>query len=104
MERVKTGVEGFDQLIQGGFPKGSSILSSGGSGCGKTIFATSFIYYGAKNYNESGIFVTIENNVKNLVWNMENFGWDIKPLEEKNLMKIYKVNINTEEDVEEQVH
>jgi len=37
-ERVPTGIQGLDALIEGGFPKGRSILVTGEPGTGKTIF------------------------------------------------------------------
>lgn len=93
MERIKTGIKGLDELIQGGIPKGSSVLLSGGSGTGKTILGLQFIYEGARTLREPGIFITLEGNIKNIIWNMENFNWDIKSLQEKTLMKIYRLNL-----------
>ncbi|HIP74098.1 MAG TPA: ATPase, partial [Euryarchaeota archaeon] len=55
MRRVPTGIPGLDNLIQGGFPSGSTILLSGGAGTGKTIFALQYIYSGAALYNEPGV-------------------------------------------------
>ena len=42
MERIKTGVDGLDDIIEG-FPKGKTILITGDPGCGKTIFSLAFI-------------------------------------------------------------
>lgn len=103
MERVATGVVGFDELVDGGFPLGSTILLSGGSGTGKTIFALTYLYEGAKSFNEPGLFITLEGNLKNIVWNMETFGWDIKPLQDSNKFKIYKMNLHSHENVEMQI-
>ena len=105
MRRVATGVDGLDVLIQGGLPEGSSVLVSGGPGTGKTIWATQFLYKGAKDFNETGLFVTLETNLKNITWNMENFDWDIKSLQDKNLFKIYKLNLSgrRREDIEDQI-
>ncbi|MCR4369261.1 MAG: hypothetical protein NUV67_05135 [archaeon] len=103
MERVKTGIKGFDELIQGGFPLSSTILVSGGAGTGKTIFGLSYLYQGAKNLDEPGLYITLEGNLKNLVWNMETFGWDIKPLQDAGKLKIYKMNLHTQENVEMQI-
>ena len=50
MARVPTGIPGLDELIQGGFLEGATILVSGGAGTGKTIFATQYIYNGAAQY------------------------------------------------------
>ncbi len=106
MNRIKTGIEGLDELIQGGIPEGSCVLVAGGSGTGKTIFGMQFIYNGAAMYNDPGVYVSIETNLKNIIWNMENFNWDIRDLQEKNLMKIYRLNIGyakTREEVQQRV-
>jgi len=103
MKRIPTGVAGFDELIQGGIPEGASVLVSGGAGSGKTIFATSYIYEGARKFGDPGLFVTVEDNLKNIVWNMENFGWDIKSLEQRNLMKIYRMHIDPRKEIEAQI-
>ena len=36
--RIKTGINGLDELIEGGFPEKSTILVSGTPGTGKTLF------------------------------------------------------------------
>jgi KaiC/GvpD/RAD55 family RecA-like ATPase len=94
MKRVPTGIPGLDQLIQGGFPQGSTILVSGGAGTGKTIFALQYIYAGAALYNEPGVFITFEEPPKNLIWNLQNFGWDYVSLNKQGLMKIFKVSVD----------
>ncbi|MFH1696749.1 MAG: ATPase domain-containing protein [Candidatus Diapherotrites archaeon] len=103
MERIKTGVNGLDELVQGGIPQGSTVLVSGGAGTCKTILASSYIYHGAKDYNEPGLYVTLEENIKNISWNIENFGWDIKSLQDKNLMRMYRLHLDPEDDVKKQV-
>lgn len=103
MERVPTGIKGFDEIIEGGLPKGASVLISGGAGTCKTIFTTQYIYNGAKYYKEPGIFVTVESNVKNILWNVENFGWDIRKLEDANLMQVYRLKLDPTKDIQSQV-
>ena len=49
--RTKTGVQGFDEIIFGGIPKGNLVVLSGDPGSGKTVFCFSFLYEGAKRYN-----------------------------------------------------
>ncbi|VVC00436.1 Circadian clock protein kinase KaiC [uncultured archaeon] len=103
MERVKSGVIGLDELIGGGFPLGSTILLSGGAGTGKTIFGLTYLYEGAKKYGEPGLYITTEGNLKNLVWNMEVFGWDIKPLQDEGKLKIYNMKLHSQENVPRQI-
>lgn len=103
VERVQTGIEGLDKILEGGFPRGSTILLSGGAGTLKTITATQYIYNGAKLYNEPGIFVTVEESVKNIGWNIESFSWDIKSLEGKNMMKLYRLKLDPARDIKIQI-
>ncbi len=103
MERIKSGIRGLDELIQGGFPASATILLSGGPGTGKTIFGFSFLYEGAKKFREPGLYITFEENLTNLIWNMESFEWDVQPLQKAGLLRIYKMNIHPHENVEMQV-
>ena len=91
LERVKTGIKGFDELIEGGIPKGSSILIAGSSGTGKSILSMQYLFMGAKQFQEPGVFVTIESNVHTISWDLENFNWDIRAMQDKNLMSIYRI-------------
>lgn len=97
MRRVPTGIPGLDNLIQGGFPTGSTVLVSGGAGTGKTIFALQYVYSGAALYNEPGVFITFEESPKNILWNLQNFGWDYAHLNKERLMKIYRVSVESPE-------
>lgn len=88
IERVKTGISGFDELIEGGFPKKRSILVSGACGTGKTIFATEYLYNGAIKHKEPGILVTLDERPNLIREDCLRFGWDLKKLEESNLLTI----------------
>ena len=61
-ERVKAGVKGLDNMVQGGFVKYSINLVSGPPGTGKTIFGTQFIHEGLKE-GETTMFVTLEEGM-----------------------------------------
>jgi len=98
MERVPTGIPGMDPLLQGGFLEGSSVLLSGGAGSGKTIFATQFVYNGASQYNEPGIYITLEEGTTNIWWNMKSFRWNIAKMQQDNLIKIYRVGMFNPKD------
>jgi KaiC/GvpD/RAD55 family RecA-like ATPase len=80
---VATGVQGLDELISGGFPDGRVILVVGGPGTGKTIFASQFLYKGIDDYQENGIFVSLDEGKDHFYSEMKNFGWDFKKAEEE---------------------
>ncbi len=68
-ERVPTGVEGFDEIIEGGFLPGSINLVSGEAGTGKTMFATAFIANGALMHDENGLIITLEEDRDGIINN-----------------------------------
>jgi circadian clock protein KaiC len=57
LERVKSGINGLDEMMQGGFPFPSTVLVAGSAGTGKTTFALQFLAQGVKD-GEQGIFFT----------------------------------------------
>jgi KaiC/GvpD/RAD55 family RecA-like ATPase len=81
---VPTGVQGLDELLNGGFPEGRVILVIGGPGSGKTILASQFLYNGIYNYDENGIFVSLDEEMDHFYSEMNNFDWDFRKAEEEN--------------------
>ncbi len=84
-ERVPSGIEGLDELIEGGFERNSVILVCGDAGSGKTTLSLQFLYNGATQYNEPGIFITFEESKKSMYKHAMQYGWDLKELEDKGL-------------------
>jgi len=87
-ERVRSGVEGLDRLVEGGFLRGDVILLAGNTGSGKTIFSTQFICKGATAHSEKGVFATFEEDAETLKRNMLGFGFDLKKLEREGLIRV----------------
>jgi KaiC/GvpD/RAD55 family RecA-like ATPase len=80
---VETGVPGLDELLNGGFPERRVILVIGGPGSGKTILGSQFLYNGISNYDENGIFVSLDEEKDHYYSEMQNFGWDFMKAEEE---------------------
>jgi len=87
VKRITTGIEGLDEVLQGGFPKGSMILLGGNPGTGKTIFSGEFLHYGGKNF-ENGLYVSLSEGREAFINNMTSFGLDFEILERENRLKI----------------
>jgi circadian clock protein KaiC len=88
IERIKTGIDGLDTLVQGGLPKGTFAVVTGGPGTGKTIFALQFLANGALKYNEKGLFITAEQNIEDIVSQAKQFGWELDQMENTGKIKI----------------
>lgn len=78
--KIRTLIEGFDDISHGGLPQGRSTLVSGTSGTGKTMLTTQFLYNGITYFNEPGIFVTFEESPTDIIKNSASFGWDLQQL------------------------
>lgn len=87
MTRVKSGIAGFDRLIDDGFPENSVILVSGVPGTGKSIFALQFLAEGMKK-NEVGVYITFENTKEDLIKHAKAIGIDLAAMEKKGLLRI----------------
>jgi len=77
-ERVATGIVGLDPLIEGGFPKGRSILITGEPGTGKSTFALQFLVEGLKR-KEKCVFVTADEEPIDVLEHAASLGWDLEP-------------------------
>ncbi len=89
-KRIKSGISGLDKLMEGGYPKDSVILVSGGPGTGKTIFGLQFIYYGAKN-NEPGVYISFEQEPEQLKNSVKRFNMDFDKLEKEGKVIILRI-------------
>jgi circadian clock protein KaiC len=100
MERVKTGIEGLDQALNGGIPNGNIILISGSAGTGKTLLCLSFVYYGATKFNEPGVYLSTDQTPEEIRVQAKAFGWDLEALEKKKLLRLYHIDITAEKDLQ----
>lgn len=80
VNRIPTGIAGLDDLIQGGLPEGSVNILSGPAGSAKTTIGMQFIYNGALDHEEGGLFLTLEESRDNIITAMQDFGMDLEPL------------------------
>src|SRR4030042_198173 len=75
LEKLPTGIVGFDKVLDGGIPKGRVMLVTGTTGTGKTVFLNEFLYRGITQLNENGVYVTFEEDPKDIIKNVRSFGW-----------------------------
>lgn len=75
-----TGIQGFDEITDGGLPAGRPTLVCGGAGCGKTLFGMEFLVRGATQFNEPGVFMSFEESNDELIKNVSSLGFDLDDL------------------------
>ena len=80
LQKLPTGIPGFDQIADGGLPMNRSTLIAGTAGSGKTVLALQFLLAGATEYDQPGVVVTFEEPPDDLVLNIRSFGWDVQQL------------------------
>src|SRR3989442_9241961 len=89
--RISTGIPGLDSMLEGGFPNGSLITLAGRPGTGKPIFGSQFLYAGAREDSQPGMYVSMLEGRKAYLRNMARLGLDVPPLEKKGLFRFLEM-------------
>jgi circadian clock protein KaiC len=89
-DRAQTGIPDLDSVIDGGFPRKSSVLISGGPGSGKTTMALQYLVNGVVLYNEPGVLISFEQTRESIIAVGRQFGWDIENLEKQHMLFIHE--------------
>ena len=100
LPKALTGIQGLDEITQGGLPRGRPTLICGSAGCGKTLLAMEFLIRGATEYGEPGVFMPFEENAEELAQNVRSLGFDLGKLikQKKLLIDFVKVERNEIEE------
>ena len=80
--RIKSGIEGFDTLVEGGLLQGRQYLLSGTPGSGKSTFGVQFLAAGAL-LGEIGAYVALSENIGTLVEDMSRYNPQIDDMIKK---------------------
>jgi circadian clock protein KaiC len=97
LEKSPSGIQGFDEVLGGGLPKGRPTLLCGSAGCGKTLFAIEFLVRGATQFHEPGVFMAFEENEDDLAKNVLSLGFDLKRLAAQKKIALDYVRIERSE-------
>jgi circadian clock protein KaiC len=80
LPKAPTGIQGLDEITDGGLPRGRPTLVCGGAGCGKTLLAMEFLVRGATRFGEPGVFMAFEETSQDLAANVASLGFDVPHL------------------------
>jgi circadian clock protein KaiC len=97
LEKAQTGIAGFDQITNGGLPKGRPTIVCGGPGCGKTMFAMEFLVRGATEFKEPGVLMTFEETGDEMTKNVASLGFYLKALAARKKLMLDYVKIEPAE-------
>lgn len=95
--KTSTGIQGFDEITNGGLPSGRPSLVCGGAGCGKTLFGMEFLVRGATQFNEPGVFMSFEETNEELIKNVSSLGFDLEKLISEKKIALDHVHIERSE-------
>jgi circadian clock protein KaiC len=96
-ERVSTGVEGLDQILDGGLWRGSSNLIAGPAGSGKTTVGLQFISAAVQS-GERSLYVNFQENPSQLARAVAALGSDLADLQRKGLYLQYSSPVELQID------
>jgi len=85
--KISTGVEGLNKMLNGGIPRGTATLVAGGAGTGKTLLGLHFIIKGIEE-GEPGVIVNFQEAPSQLNAIALGFGWDMRKMEKKGMLKL----------------
>jgi circadian clock protein KaiC len=77
--RMATGIEGLDNILEGGFPPDRIYLVEGDPGTGKTTLGLQFLLEGAR-LGETGLYVTLSETREELISVADSHGWSLDDL------------------------
>ncbi len=97
LPKARTGILGFDEVTFGGLPAGRASLVCGAAGCGKTLFAVTFLVQGATRFGEAGVFMSFEERADDLAANVASLGYDLDGLVAEHRLAIDHVRVERSE-------
>ncbi|MBO2010051.1 circadian clock protein KaiC [Siccationidurans soli] len=97
LPKSPTGIEGLDEITEGGLPLGRPTLICGSAGCGKTLMGIEFLVRGIQEFNEPGVLMAFEETVPELAANVASLGFDLKNLQAQKLLRVDHVHVDRSE-------
>jgi len=85
LSKLPTGIQGFDEVSQGGLPRNRTTLVMGSAGAGKTVFSLQSLVNAARQRREPGIFVAFEESPRQIAENAAAFDWGLPGLPKNKL-------------------
>lgn len=97
LPKAPTGIDGLDDITEGGLPLGRPTLVCGSAGCGKTLLAMEFLVRGVQEFDEPGVFMAFEETAEELTANVASLGFDLPALQAAGKLRLDHVHVDRSE-------
>jgi circadian clock protein KaiC len=97
LEKARTGIQGLDEVTDGGLPRGRTTLIVGGPGTGKTLMGIEFAIKGAAEYGEPAVIMAFEETGEELAANVRSLGYDLNKLVASKKLAVDHVRVERHE-------
>ncbi len=97
LSKCPTGIQGLDEITEGGLPRGRPTLVCGSAGSGKTLLSMEFLVRGITQYEEPGVFVCFEETAEELAANVASLGFNLPQLIQADQLAIDFVRVERSE-------
>jgi circadian clock protein KaiC len=97
LAKAPTGIDGLDEITEGGLPLGRPTLICGSAGCGKTLMGIEFLVRGIQDYNEPGVLMAFEETGEELAANVASLGFDLPELQARKMLRVDHVHVDRSE-------
>lgn len=89
-ERVSTGVRGLDDMLSGGYYRGSSVLISGAPGTAKSTLCGAFVEAACQR-GERALFVSFDESASEIIRNLASVAIHLQPHIDSGALRIYSI-------------
>ena len=93
IDKCPTGIQGFDQITEGGLPKNRTTLICGSAGSGKTLWGIDFLIKGAAKFNEPGVLMSFEETEEELFKDVASLNLDLRGLVARKKIRLEHVQL-----------
>ncbi|WP_445258209.1 circadian clock protein KaiC [Nocardioides aurantiacus] len=100
LRKAPTGITGFDDITNGGLPRGRPTLVAGSAGAGKTLFGLEFLVRGATEFDEPGVLLAFEEAAADIATNVASMGFDLPALEAEGKIAIDSFRLDPADFIE----
>ncbi|AKU08379.1 MULTISPECIES: KaiC domain-containing protein [Haloferax] len=87
IDRIDIGIEGLDDMILGGVPERSLMVTIGSAGTGKTTFGLQFLRKALED-GDSGVYITLEESRERILDTADEKGWDFSKHESEGRLAV----------------